>query len=68
MVTANDMVEMVDDEHEKDTAQLELIAFYDGHERRKSAVKSDFKSFRNSWKRPKMYIWVQDTILESKHY
>jgi hypothetical protein len=67
VVTANDMVEMVDDEHERDKAQLELIVFYDGHERRKSAVKSDLKSFRDSWKRPKMFIWVQDTILESKH-
>jgi len=66
VVTANDIVEMFDDEQERDKAQLELIVFYDGHEYKKSAVKSDLITFRDSWKRPKMFIWVQDTVLESK--
>jgi len=66
VVTANDMVEMFDDEQERDNAQLEFIAFYDGHEYKKNAVKSDLKAFRDSWKRPKMFIWVQDTVLGPK--
>lgn len=64
VTTANDITKLFDDEFKTDSEQLEFIAFYDGHERKKSAVKSDVKVFRNSWKRSKMFIWIQDTLLE----
>ncbi len=67
VTTANDMAKMVDDEYLSEHAQLELIAFYDGHERSDSAIKSDAEAFRNSWKRPKMFIWVQGTSLEPSY-
>lgn len=67
VTTANDMAKMVDDEYPSEHAQLELIAFYDGHERSDSAIKSDAEAFRNSWKRPKMFIWVQGTVCEPSY-
>jgi len=55
---------MFDEEDALLTKQLELIAFYDGHERKKYATSSDKETFRSSWKRPKLFIWVQDTVFE----
>ncbi len=45
--------------------QLDFIAFYDGHEKEKIAIDSKLSVFRSSWRRPKWYKWVQDTIAES---
>jgi len=66
VTTANDIAKMFDEEYGKGNQQLNFIAFYDGHERQNKAIKSDVNTFRDSWKRSKWYIWVQDTSLESR--
>ena len=63
VTTANDIARMFDDEYGTPNQQLDLIAFYDGHEWQNKAIKSDVDTFRKSWKRSKWYIWVQDTAL-----
>ena len=63
VTTANDIARMFDEEYGKSNQQLDFIAFYDGHERQKKAIRSDVNTFRESWKRPKWFIWVQDTAL-----
>lgn len=37
-----------------------MVAFIDGKEEEQKAVEADVQSFRDSWKRPKWYVWVQD--------
>ncbi|MEN8147139.1 MAG: YiiX/YebB-like N1pC/P60 family cysteine hydrolase, partial [Campylobacterota bacterium] len=57
--TANDMAQMFDEQYGKSNQQLDFIAFYDGHEWQNRAIKSNLKTFRESWKRSKWFIWVQ---------
>ncbi len=59
VTTANDMAQLFDAQYGTQTQQLDLIAFYDGHEWQKKALRSDLDAFRESWKRPKWFIWVQ---------
>jgi hypothetical protein len=61
VTTANDIAKMFEEEYGKPGQQLDFIAFYDGHEWDNKAIKSDVDSFRKSWKRPKWFIWVQDS-------
>ena len=63
VTTANDIARMFDEEYGKSNQQLDFIAFYDGHERQNKAIRSDVTTFRESWKRSKWFIWVQDTPL-----
>jgi len=65
VTTANDIAHMFDEEYGQSRQQLDFIAFYDGHERMNKAVVSDVKAFRQSWKRPKWFIWVQDTSYQA---
>lgn len=67
VTTANDITKLFDDEFKTDSEQFEFIIFYDGHERKKSAVKSNVEVFKGSWKRSKMFIWIQDTASDSNH-
>ena len=63
VTTANDMAKMFDQEYNKPNQQLDFIAFYDGHERQRKAIRTDLNTFRKSWKRSKWFIWIQDTPL-----
>jgi hypothetical protein len=65
VTTANDMAEMFDQNYGTPEQQMDFITFYDGHERENKAIVSGLAVFRSSWKRPKWFIWVQDTLLES---
>lgn len=65
VTTANDMAEMFDQNYGTPRQQMDFVIFYDGHERENKAIVSDLAVFRSSWKRPKWFIWVQDTMLES---
>ncbi|MEP7157469.1 MAG: YiiX/YebB-like N1pC/P60 family cysteine hydrolase, partial [Betaproteobacteria bacterium] len=58
---ANLIVKQFDEEFGKPGQQTELIAFYDGHERKGNAVESNLAEFRKSWQRPKWHIFVQET-------
>ncbi len=61
VTTANDMAQLFDAEYGTKAQQLDFIAFYDGYEWQKKAIRSDLEAFRQSWKRPKWFIWVQNT-------
>ncbi len=50
---ANDIVRQFDEQYDKKDKQLEFVAFIDGREKEKSAVKATLADFRASWKRPK---------------
>jgi len=63
VTTPNTMAKMFDEQYEKPKQQLDFIAFYDGHEWKNEAIKTDVNEFRESWKRSKWFIWIQDTPL-----
>jgi len=61
---ANEFAHLYDAEQGTPEQQFDLIAFLDGHERKDKAVLSTEAEFRQSWKRPKWYVLVQDTPLQ----
>ncbi|MCU7959109.1 MAG: hypothetical protein KZQ58_03735 [gamma proteobacterium symbiont of Bathyaustriella thionipta] len=63
---ANEFAHLYDTEQGTATQQFDLIAFLDGHERKNKAVIATEAEFRQSWKRPKWYVLVQDTALQSQ--
>jgi hypothetical protein len=42
-----------------ESQQMDFVLFYDGYENQQKAKPSDVNSFRESWKRPKWYIFTQ---------
>lgn len=66
VTTANDIARMYDTEFARPDRQLDLVAFYDGHEWQGSAQRADSARFRQSWQRPKFFIWLQDSALEPR--
>ena len=59
---ANLIVRQFDEEYGKPTQQMDLVAFLDGREKRKLAIEGDVKAFRESWRRPKWHIFVQEQV------
>jgi len=55
---ANLVAKLFDQEHGTKDAQLEFVAFLDGHERTAAAVEAGVEEFRRSWTRPKWHILV----------
>jgi len=66
VTTANDMAQLFDAEYDRTDRQLDFVAFYDGYEWQNRAIRSDVHAFRDSWKRPKWYIWVQSSEKKQK--
>jgi hypothetical protein len=56
---ANLFVKQFDKHFDTERQQFDLVLFFDGQEKSKTAIKSDIKSFRKSWKRPKWHILTQ---------
>jgi len=61
---ANAIARLYDEERNTLQKQFDFILFYDGREWEHRAAKSDEKGFRESWKRPKWFIWVQSLPLK----
>jgi hypothetical protein len=61
LLPANLIARQFDEQSAAAVAQFAFIAFLDGNERAGKAVESDVAEFRQSWKRPKWNILVQDT-------
>ncbi len=59
------MAEMFDQNYGTSKQQMDFITFYDGHEKENKAIVADLVMFRSSWKRPKWFKWVQDTMSDS---
>ncbi len=57
---ANLIVKQFDQNHGSDKQQFDLVRFLDGQEKSMTALESDLESFRQSWKRPKWHILIQD--------
>ena len=51
---------LYDIEKENNKNQFEYILFIDGNEKKNKSILSNEKEFRNSWKRPKWHILLQD--------
>lgn len=60
---ANEIARQFDAHFGTDAQQFDFVLFLDGHERDENAVEADVETFRNSWRRPKWHIVVQDTPL-----
>jgi len=57
---ANEIARMFDTQYAAPDQQLDFILFLDGYERAKKAVEADVDAFRQSWKRPKWHVLVQN--------
>lgn len=58
---ANEMVRQFDAQYGTPAQQTELVLFLDGQERQRRAVSASLDEFRNSWRRPKWHVWVQES-------
>ena len=57
---ANEIARQFDAQCETAEQQFELVIFLDGQERRAKAVEASLATFRQSWKRPKWHVLVQE--------
>ncbi|MCG7911546.1 MAG: hypothetical protein JAY82_17420 [Candidatus Thiodiazotropha taylori] len=57
---ANQIVKQFDEQFGSAEQQFELVLFLDGHEKSRTATESDVAGFRQSWKRPKWHIFIQN--------
>ncbi len=56
----NDTVKEFDKSYGTIDQQFDYILFLDGYEKEERAYLSNLKAFRESWKRPKWHIFVQE--------
>ncbi|MEY2429027.1 MAG: hypothetical protein QOJ40_1912, partial [Verrucomicrobiota bacterium] len=57
---ANELVKQFDAQEGTGDQQFDLIIFLDGQERHKKAVEASLAELRQSWKRPKWHVFVQE--------
>jgi hypothetical protein len=57
---ANELAKQFDAQYGTADEQFELVAFLDGVERKGEAVKASVTEFRQTWKRPKWHVLVQE--------
>jgi hypothetical protein len=57
---ANEIVKQFDKNYASQKQQFDLVYFLDGQEKARHALESDVTTFRQSWKRPKWHILMQD--------
>lgn len=60
-IPANSIARQFDEEFGTPGAQLDFVAFLDGQEKRGVAVEAGVDEFRNSWRRPKWHVLIQDS-------
>ncbi|TAL18401.1 hypothetical protein EPN96_01130 [bacterium] len=60
ITSPNEFARQFDEEKAAGKPQTDLVAFLDGYEDAKKAVDADEKTFRESWRRPKWHILVQE--------
>lgn len=64
LISPNEIAELFDEEYGTEEQQLAFVAFLDGNEKEQKAIESDVEEFRQSWKRPKWYIWLQGAKID----
>jgi hypothetical protein len=57
---ANEIARQFDAQCGTPEEQFELVIFLDGQERRTKAVEASLATFRESWRRPKWHVFVQE--------
>ncbi len=57
---ANELARQFDTQYGTPAQQSDLILFLDGQERGRKAVAASLRGFRESWKRPKWHVLVQE--------
>ncbi len=57
---ANEIARQFDAQCETAEEQFELVIFLDGQERHTKAVEASLATFRESWRRPKWHVFVQE--------
>jgi hypothetical protein len=60
VVPANLIVKQFDESFGTPNQQLELVQFLDANEKAKRSLPSTLDSFRQSWRRPKWHILLQN--------
>jgi hypothetical protein len=60
VVPANLIVRQFDETYGTPQQQLELVQFFDANEKLKRAVPSTVEAFRQSWRRPKWHLLIQN--------
>jgi hypothetical protein len=56
---ANELAKQFDEQSTTGEQQFDLVFFLDGQERHKTAIESSVTEFRQTWKRPKWHVLVQ---------
>jgi len=59
LLPANEIAKLFDAQEETANQQFDLVAFLDGHERKRNAVEASLEEFRSSWQRPKWHVLTQ---------
>jgi hypothetical protein len=60
LLPANEIARQFDSQFGTEEAQFQFITFLDGYERQRKAVGSSVEQFRQSWRRPKWHVLVQE--------
>lgn len=63
---ANEIVRQFDAQHGTVGQQSDLILFFDGQERRRSAQPASLEAFRQSWQRPKWHVLTQRSVVAAR--
>jgi hypothetical protein len=61
LLPANEIVRQFDAQYGTADAQFEFVTFLDAVEKKRAAVESPVEAFRQSWRRPKWHVLLQDT-------
>jgi len=59
LLPANEIARQFDAQQETPGQQFDLVVFFDGQERKRSAVEASLRDFRSSWQRPKWHVITQ---------
>ncbi len=66
MVIPNGIAEQFDKDYGTEKQQFDMVLFMDGYEKENKAIESNILEFRDSWKRPKWHIFIQDQAISAK--
>ena len=60
IISPNEIAELSYKEYGLEEQQFVFVAFLDGNEKELRAIESNVEQFRQSWKRPKWSVWIQE--------
>lgn len=60
VVTPNNIIKEMSETYDSDKQQFDFVLFLDGNDQKRKAIFSDMESLKNSWNRPKWFIFTQN--------